>query len=232
MTELDPGLHVALLQWREAMRLADKGDRPEAERAAIRDRSIWVFVRTELDDAALAGLGLSVLSRSDPFIIGSVALVDAERLATAPGITSVLLDRPLRPQLDDTVPQIRAPTVWNGSPSFKGRKVIVGIVDTGIDIFHESFRQADLKKTRILSIWDQNASGPGAPAPFTYGSSICPRQLKNSSPIPTEISFRTKTARRSACIRRRPRGATEPTSRASRSATARPTTVATVRSLS
>lgn len=40
----------------------------------------------------------------------------------------------------------------------KGRGVLVGIVDSGIDIFHPSFRNED-GSTRIRFLWDQSASG-------------------------------------------------------------------------
>lgn len=51
-----------------------------------------------------------------------------------------------------------------------GRGVIVGFVDTGIDIYHPDFRDSS-GKTRILYLWDQNlpvASGK-TPMPYGYG---------------------------------------------------------------
>ena len=82
--------------------------------------------------------------------------------------------------LDVAVPEARATTVHNapgvGTPptTYRGRNVIVGIIDSGIDYTHPAFRNAD-GTTRILSIWDQ---GPvpvppppvgAAPAGFGYG---------------------------------------------------------------
>ena len=48
---------------------------------------------------------------------------------------------------------------------FSGLTVIVAVIDTGIDIFHDSFRNAD-RSTRILELWDQAA---------TTGA-VCPRR--------------------------------------------------------
>ena len=162
MADLDPILQVELLKWREAQRVAEKDGRAAAEREAIAGRVIRAHIATDLDDAALAKLGVKVSSRLGSSVIGEVALRDAERLARAPGVKSVTPGQPFKPDLDGSVKQIRAPTVWSGTPSYKGRGVIVGVIDTGIDIFHDSFRKADRTKSRILSIWDQRAAGAAA----------------------------------------------------------------------
>ena len=169
MAELDPTLQVELLKWREAIRQAEIQNRPAAEIDVIKQRKIRAYVRTQLDDAALTALGLRISSRLGGRVVAEIRLLDAERIAAAPGVTAVIPEQPVKPELDGSVPQIRAPAVWSGTPSYKGRNVIVGIIDSGIDVFHDSFRKADRSKTRILSIWDQNATGGSSPAPFTYG---------------------------------------------------------------
>lgn len=167
MPELDPLLQVELLKWREELRHAEESG--SAVAGHVRDRTVRVFVRTSLDDTALADLGLRVSSRIGNLVIAEIALRDAERAASAPGVEALAPDQPLKPQLDGSVPQINAPSVWNGTPGFKGRNVVLGMIDTGVDIFHDSFRQADRTKSRIISIWDQTASGGLNPAGFGYG---------------------------------------------------------------
>lgn len=57
------------------------------------------------------------------------------------------------------------------SPGFglRGRGVIVGVVDTGIDYRHPAFMFND-KTSRILSIWDQTAEEGTPPRGFTFGA--------------------------------------------------------------
>jgi subtilisin family serine protease len=176
MPDLDPLLQVKLQKWRDSVRVAEANGMPAAELDAFRKQSLRVMVRTDLDDATLAGLGMTVSSRIGPLVLGSVAFADAERLARAPGVTAVEPERPMKAELDGSVPQIKAPAVWGGTPGFKGRNVIVGIIDSGIDIFHDSFRQADRSKTRILRIWDQRA--PGTTGPFGYGVEYVSTQIE------------------------------------------------------
>ena len=61
-----------------------------------------------------------------------------------------------------SVPFIRADLVQNdpGNPE-KGERALIAIIDSGIDVLHEAFRDKN-NKTRIMAVWDQNdSSGPG-----------------------------------------------------------------------
>ena len=47
-------------------------------------------------------------------------------------------------------------------PYLSGKGVLVAVVDSGIDYFHEAFRKED-GTTRILELWDQPRTGGGQP---------------------------------------------------------------------
>ncbi len=62
--------------------------------------------------------------------------------------------------------------LFRGDPPFyfpiKGKGVILGFADTGIDINHPDFWDS-VGKSRILFVWDQRANCGNPPAPFGYG---------------------------------------------------------------
>ena len=80
-------------------------------------------------------------------------------LADLPGVLYVEGSRPYRTELNHTVPEIQANLVHSGNPSRKGAGVVVGVIDSGIDIFHQCFRNPD-GTTRVLGIWDQTLPVP------------------------------------------------------------------------
>lgn len=130
-----------------------------------------VLVTYQGDAADLADVGLEVESTVGDIVIGWIKVGDLERLAALDGVVSVESDRPVRPQLKGSVPAINADDVRTGPLLLDGAGVFVGVIDTGIDIFHHSFRD-ETGFTRIHSIWDQTLTpdpGENAPAGFTTG---------------------------------------------------------------
>ena len=52
---------------------------------------------------------------------------------------------------------------------YKGKDVIMGVIDTGIDITHPDFKDS-LGNTRILWVWDHTLATAGnTPQPYNYG---------------------------------------------------------------
>lgn len=58
----------------------------------------------------------------------------------------------------------------------KGRGVLIGIVDTGIDYTHPAFLD-DFGRTRIVRIWDQTVQTGTVPEGFSYGSEYTNTQI-------------------------------------------------------
>lgn len=142
-------------------------------------------VRTVLGGGALT---TAVVPRSavatlaaDPritFIEASKPLVNfAERERRGP------LERGGHPRdpLEVSVAEIRVPQVWAqtdraGNP-MRGKGVILGVVDSGIDTKHGDFKDA-AGRSRILSVWDQTATGSGtADGAYKYGIECTKTQL-------------------------------------------------------
>ncbi|MCF8212223.1 MAG: S8 family serine peptidase [Rhodoferax sp.] len=105
-------------------------------------------------------------------VLGDVAtvLIPADRLAEIAALPQVLqIETPSRPvaRLNKSVAFTKADqlrtgsfdTSWTGKT---GKGVLVGVIDTGIDISHGDFLDAN-GKTRILRMWNQRSVTGGTP---------------------------------------------------------------------
>ena len=141
---------------------------------------IPIMVHYTGDLAPLQAAGFRPRSVFGDVASGEIAPGQLQALSAVPSVVYIEGPYALSLDLDVAVPEARATTVHNapgvGTPptTYRGRNVIVGIIDSGIDYTHPAFRNAD-GTTRILSIWDQ---GPvpvppppvgAAPAGFGYG---------------------------------------------------------------
>lgn len=105
-------------------------------------------------------------------VLGDLAtvLIPIDRLADVAALPQVLrLEVPSRPvaRLDKSVPytradQLRSGTLAAGWTGGTGKGVLVGVIDSGIDISHGDFLDAD-GKTRILRMWNQRNVTGGTP---------------------------------------------------------------------
>ncbi len=107
-------------------------------------------------------------------VTGIAELRGLWELADDPRVVYVEASRPLRPSLDISVPEIGAPQVWDGPFGDRGQGVIVGVVDTGLDITHPAFRvdrdgDGYPEGTRVLWLWDQTLGGSHAEWGLGYG---------------------------------------------------------------
>ena len=141
------------------------------------DKQYFISVKFTGNLAALEQVGFSVGSTVGNVAYGSTDIVGLEALSKLPQVEMIVKMRKKRLDLDESVPDIKANEVWtrNGDnfTGYNGLGVIVGVVDTGIDITHHTFRKAD-NSTRILKIWDQTLDAQGGetvPGPISHPTS-------------------------------------------------------------
>jgi subtilisin family serine protease len=130
---------------------ADEPDeRERARQALVSRRGLWSSTKTEHT------------------LVGSAAVEELDDLLDAEGEIFLEAAPIARPALDVTVPE-----AWNtpsSGPKRTGKDVLVGIVDTGIDVSHPDFLMPS-GATRVLRLWDQATRGTASPPGwFSYGS--------------------------------------------------------------
>jgi len=112
--------------------------------------------------------------------LGSMATVrvsnaDIQRLLKVPGVQRITLTPRRRLYNSKAVNYQHVHAAYN--QGYTGSGVIIGVVDTGIDFYHNMFRKQN-GDTRILYIWDQTLNGGGpAGTTFTYGIEYAESQI-------------------------------------------------------
>jgi len=110
-------------------------------------------------------------------VVGEVAVLHTNKnrlpdVAGLPFVSKIERSWPLTVQLDLSVPDIGANVVWDevrdaGGHNVTGAGVVIGFVDTGIDVSHPDFKFPN-GTTKILYVWDQTTAGR-SPSGFGYG---------------------------------------------------------------
>jgi subtilisin family serine protease len=154
MSKVDPRLQL-LQQEQTALPELEATGRFGLEAAETNSPKVKVLLQYRGSVADLQQRGLEVRTVAGDIISGVLELSRLDEITALPDVIRIESTRPMVKELNLSVPETRANLVQNGSPAYKGAGVIIGIIDSGIDYTHRSFRTAD-GKSRILAIWDQN----------------------------------------------------------------------------
>src|SRR5262245_59088829 len=92
-----------------------------------------------VDRDALGAAGLYFVAGIEPVLSGTVLPAHVLDVAEVPGILSMDLPATSQLQLHESVPATLADHVRTQLGLY-AKDVIIGVVDTGIDVFHQSFR--------------------------------------------------------------------------------------------
>ncbi len=168
------------LQIDPALRLYDESvaarrlliTRPDGERI------LPLLIDGSVSTAALEAIGIQVQTDVGGYRTALVPESALAELVVLPGVQRLMMGFPLKKDLSDAVPNTNADDKRSSSPplaGWNGTGVVVGIVDTGLDVRHDDFEDA-LGDSRIQYLWDQNAVGT-PPAGFAYGTEWTKAQI-------------------------------------------------------
>ncbi len=131
------------------------------------------LIESDANVRDLKKLGVEVRNQAGNIFTANIPFDLIKRLAAMSAIDYIEIGRPNYSDLGAAVPYAQLDTLHSATPAVTGSNVIVGIVDTHMDVYHVDFRNNDgvggdgLGSTRILFLWHQwmapNASESGPP---------------------------------------------------------------------
>lgn len=117
------------------------------------------------DPSSMLKYGARLQSRTGKYFTAIVPVSSLSALKNERSVDFLYYGPPLKPLMDAAFPYVSANQ--SEAAGYRGDDVIVGVVDSGIDISHPDFLTEN-GLSRIVYLWDQTASG-GAPSGFDYG---------------------------------------------------------------
>ena len=167
-SKLDPHARLALAQ-------LQSGAEPSALRASAMsvtdERQLDVFITGSVSRDELEALGVTVRTALPGLYTAYVPAAVVDQVAALSSVTGIRGAALCQMYNSVSVPLTGAAAERGAGPDFagiNGAGVLVGDVDTGIDIHHGDF-QDPAGLSRILYIWDQNATGT-PPSGYSYGT--------------------------------------------------------------
>ena len=157
-----------------------------ASKGKLREPFISGFIKGQFNEKDLARLGITLRQRAGDVCTAYIPLKILPQLEGMAGIEYVELSRPLRLDLNNSLPYSQINTLQNAPLNLTGNGVTVGVIDTFLNFYHPDFRNNDggggdgQGTSRVLFLWDQflapqaGEAGPpvlpGFPATWvTYG---------------------------------------------------------------
>ncbi|MEU4446938.1 S8 family serine peptidase [Actinosynnema sp. NPDC050801] len=152
---------------------------------SARRRRVVVLAHVVGDLDNLEQAGFWTQESYGEIVVGTVAVEDLDTVAELADVAALQSNRRSSLALHESVPDIQADVVHASPLGYTGAGVIVGIVDTGIDIFHEAFRH-ESGDTRIVSLLDttlqQAIAVYGKPSSGSFRLTWLPPQLPDEPP--------------------------------------------------
>ncbi len=126
--------------------------------------------------SAMNSIQYLLIRKYETFGTANLTAEEIYQISDYPGIRYIEYSPLHELQLDISRADIKADSVHAGiinNSSYTGRGVIIGLIDTGLDFFHDDFRHPDNPElSRVLRIWDLSLTpieGESHPGMFEIG---------------------------------------------------------------
>ena len=133
--------------------------------------SAFVHLRDGYGPDMLKEYGVKVRTVIGNVLTADIPLDVLDKVAAIDGVRYIEMGTPVTASLDKARKDTRVDDVQNGvslPEEYRGKGVVVGVVDNGFEFGHPNFYTRDKSELRIKRVWDQNVTGT-APAGFGYG---------------------------------------------------------------
>lgn len=173
-SKIDPRVRIALGQLRAGTPVSQIRT---ANAAVAVDGMLDVFIRGDVSRAELEAQGVIVRTELPGLYTAYVPATLVDVLAANPRVSSIRGAVQAEQTLNVSVPATGADVLRGAAPAFagfNGSNILVGDVDSGIDIHHGDFKEGGL--TRIQYLWDQTA-GASPPSGFAIGTEWTKAQI-------------------------------------------------------
>lgn len=134
---------------------------------------VELLIQGDVPPGLLRARGIEVNTAVGGWLTARCPLGLLSGLLAMPGIDLVQVAERCEPLLDRSAIDVGLTGVRTVGPTDitgqTGQGVIVGLVDSGVDLNHADLRNPD-GTTRIVSLWDQTATTGTVPSGFSYGA--------------------------------------------------------------
>jgi len=142
------------------------------------DAVVDAFVQVNGTTRRVKALGVDLRVKAGDIYTAKIPVNALSGLSNLRAVVRVEKAKPVRLLLDRSVSRIRADQVWermvdeHGLP-ITGKGVVVGMIDSGVDIHHETFKDQN-GQTRLAYVWDTtDPRGPHACSIKPDGGEFC-----------------------------------------------------------
>lgn len=134
----------------------------------------FIKIGDDFDKNKVELLGVELNTKAGNFCTARIPINNLEELFSVNGIMTIEIGEKVYPTLDNARALTNVNQVHNGTglpQTYTGNGVIVGIIDSGIDYTHPTFRNLNTQQTRISRVWEQTEAGT-PPTGLNYGNEI------------------------------------------------------------